>query len=138
MNLELPAPRSQDVIQFPLGLLGFEPIKEYLWIQDSGEAPFCWLRAKQDAALRFLIVPAFDVLPDYQPKLSDQDAYFLDLNSPSEALVYGIVTLRQNGPATVNLKGPIVINRFNGRAKQVVLSDGNYPLQYPLPVEANA
>jgi flagellar assembly factor FliW len=45
-----------------------------------------------------------------------------------------IVTLRNQGPSTVNLKGPIVVNRCTRIAKQVIpLNAGLYPLQHPLP-----
>ena len=36
---------------------------------------------------------------------------------------------------TANLKGPIVINPKNRRAKQVILMDEQYPTRYPFLVK---
>jgi flagellar assembly factor FliW len=67
--------------------------------------------------------------------LSELDAAFLDLNDPSEAFVLNIVTLRGPGRATVNLKGPIVINRRTLIGKQVIpVNAAEYAIQHPLPL----
>ena len=51
------------------------------------------------------------------------------------ALIYNIVTLRANGRATMNLKGPVVLNRYTLTGKQVVITNAaQYALQHPLPV----
>jgi flagellar assembly factor FliW len=134
IELATPGPSHQDWIQFPVGLLGFENFKEYIWLSLPGQAPFCWLQAVNDPTLAFLLVPIGNVLGNYAPEIPDQDVAALELACPSDALLYGIVTLRRDGRATVNLKGPIIINRLTGMAKQVVLANaGTYPLQYPLP-----
>jgi flagellar assembly factor FliW len=126
---------DDDIIHLPLGLLGFERFKEYSLIGRPEEAPFRWLQALDDPSLTFLVVPAFDVLSDYSPNISPEDEAFLGLSSPRDALVFGIVTIRRHAHSTVNLKGPIVLNRMSNRAKQIVLVNAaDYPLQYPLPI----
>jgi flagellar assembly factor FliW len=68
------------------------------------------------------------------PDLSPEDVKFLALESPDDALLLNIVTLRPRGRATVNLKGPVVINRFTLVGKQVVLANAaDYSVQHPLP-----
>ena len=48
-------------------------------------------------------------------------------------MVYNIVTLRGAAPATVNLKGPIVINRHTNLARQVVLNNAaDYSVRHPI------
>jgi flagellar assembly factor FliW len=136
-TLELPAPRHEDLIQLPLGLLGFEKFKEYMWIESEEDAPFCWLQALHDPKLSFLLLDPNRVLSDYEPSVSDEDVAFLGLDAPSDALIYCVVTLRPSGRASLNLKGPIVLNRFTLRAKQIVLTNAaEYSLQFPLPVAA--
>lgn len=135
IELEAPVLRDQDVIHLPLGLLGFERIKDYLWIESPGEMPFRWLQALHDPSLTFLAVPPFDVFSEYAPDISEDDVAFLGLSCPMDAQMFVIVTLRPGGRATANLKGPIVVNRFTKIAKQAVLINAaEYPLQYPLPV----
>ncbi|MDX1950911.1 MAG: flagellar assembly protein FliW [Verrucomicrobiota bacterium] len=124
----------QEQIHLPAGLLGFESIKFYLLSSEMEEAPFSWLQASDDVNLAFLVIPPFDFVPEYQPEISDEDVQFLGLTSPLDAWIFNIVTLRTGG-ATMNLKGPVVINRHTLIGKQVVLVNAaDYSLQHPLPV----
>ena len=133
-ELECVAVKTENVIHMPAGLLGFENVKRFVLLTNPEEAPFSWLQAVGDPALAFLVVPPFEAAPDYQPDLSDDDAKYLGLKEPEDALIYNIVTLRQ-GQATINLKGPIVINKFTLRGKQVVLQNASkWSVRHPLPV----
>ena len=79
----------------------------------------------------------FLVFPDYQPELSDEDVAFLGLKSSDEASIFNIVTLRGRGSATINLKGPIVINRRTLVAKQVIpVNAASYNVQQTLPISS--
>jgi len=134
-ELESTETRETKVIHLPRGLMGFEHIDQYELIEDPAEAPFRWLQAVNDPSFAFLVLSPFEVLPDYQPDIDPQDAEYLELTSPLDALILNIVTLRSNGRATINLKGPVIVNRYSLRGKQVVLANGpEYPTRYPLPV----
>jgi flagellar assembly factor FliW len=51
----------------------------------------------------------------------------------------GIVTVHDERRATVNLKGPIVINRHTRVAKQVIIANAaSYSVTHPLPVAGTA
>lgn len=131
-----PVARASDV-QMPMGLLGFEQLKDYLLVSNPDEDPFLWLQAKDRAngALAFVVVNPFLVAPDYIPDVPQADADFLGIQDPDDALLFNIVTLHPAGRATVNLKGPIVINRRTGTGKQVVLANASeYDIHFPLPV----
>jgi flagellar assembly factor FliW len=119
-------------VQLPLGLLGFEQIKTYSLITKPDQEPFLWLSVPEGEDLAFLVVPPSFILPDYAPDLSDEDVDFLEIRNPNDATVLNIVTLRPDGSATVNLKGPIVINRHTMIGKQVVLSQSSYAIQHPI------
>ncbi len=109
----------RDVIRLPLGLLGFERVKKYVLLTNPQEEPFMWFQMLEDAKHAFLVVPPFQVAPDYQPDIAEGDVEFLGLNRPEDAFIINIVTLRAEC-ATVNLKGPIVINRRTLIGKQVI------------------
>jgi flagellar assembly factor FliW len=126
-------------IKLPMGLLGFEQIKSYLLIANPGEAPFHWLQVKDNPTLAFVVIDPFLVVPDYRPDIPQPDVDFLRLSAPADAQLYCIVTLHHGRGATINLKGPIVINRLNGIGKQVVIANAiQYSVQYALPVADNA
>jgi flagellar assembly factor FliW len=124
-------------VRLPLGLLGFENIQQYSLIADPEEAPFRWLQVQDESHLAFLVLSPFEVNPDYELQLGDEDAQFLGLNSAQDALVFNIVTLRPKGSSTINLRGPIVLNRHTLVGKQVVLPESSgYSLHHPLPQAA--
>jgi flagellar assembly factor FliW len=136
---EAPPMATANEVRFPMGLLGFEHLKDYLLVANPAEEPFLWLQVKDNGPLAFVVVNPFLVAPDYVPDLPQADADFLEIRDPDDALLFNIVTLHAAGRATVNLKGPIVINRHTGTGKQVVLANASeYDVHYPLPVaEAN-
>lgn len=134
IETELPTAPTACEVKLPMGLLGFEQIKDYLLIVNPAEEPFRWLQVKDNATLAFVVVDPFLIAPEYQPDLPQTDVEFLGLSSPEEAALFNIVTLHANGRATINLKGPIVINRQTGIGKQVVIANAaEYSVQHPLP-----
>lgn len=131
---DVQAPPS-GVLRMPAGILGFETVKHYELLGSREEAPFMWLRMADDPNLAFLVIEPGFVIENYQPEVSEAEVEFLGLNSAEDAWVLNIVTLHNDGQATVNLKGPILINRHTLVAKQVVpLNAVDYALQHPLPV----
>ena len=129
--------KTENVIQIPLGLLGFEGIKRFVLLSDPDEAPFSWLQVLDDPGLAFVVVSPLELLPDYQPDVSQDDASFLKIEAPEDALIYAIATLHEKGQATLNLKGPIVINRQTLVGKQVVLANAPaYSVRHLLALQA--
>jgi flagellar assembly factor FliW len=129
--------KHENVIQLPLGLLGFEHIKKYVLFANEKEQPFMWLQMLDAPGQAFLVIQPGLVIPAYAPDISKDDAAFLGLSSPADALLINIVTLRGVSQATVNLKGPIVLNRHTLVGKQVIpLNAVEFNLRHPLPAAA--
>jgi flagellar assembly factor FliW len=137
LDLDTPSAQgSETLIHLPGGLLGFEKSKRYLLKTNSAEDPFHWFQVVDDPSLTFLVVSPFEVLPTYQPDIPAEDVRFLQLEKADDAFLLNIVTLRPRGGSTVNLKGPIVVNRFTLIGKQVVIANAaRYSVQHPLPEE---
>lgn len=134
---ETPEKATSHGLKLPMGLLGFEQIKDYVLITNPGEEPFRWLEVRNNPALAFVVVDPFVVVPDYRPNLPQPDVEFLGIQSPEDVQLLNIVTVHGPNRATVNLKGPIVLNRHTATGKQVVISNaGEYSVQHPLPVAA--
>jgi flagellar assembly factor FliW len=128
--------RGQCAIRMPLGLLGFEHCKSFTLSAKPLEEPFLWLQTAGNPKVTFLVVSPFVVLPDYRPDIPEEDARFLGLQRPEDALIFSVVTVRGPQRATVNLKGPIVLNRRTLMAKQVIpLNAPDYSVAHPLPVQ---
>lgn len=135
IELAEPVESTGSIIQLPLGLLGFEKVTNYTLLGSPEESPFLWLQMVEDPSLFFLVVPPGQVVENYEPDISDEDGDFLELENSQDALVLNIVTVHCDGQATVNLKGPIVVNRFTLRGKQVIPRNvSSFSLQHPLQV----
>jgi flagellar assembly factor FliW len=126
-------------VRLPMGLLGFERMKDYLLIANPGEEPFGWLQVKGDTSLAFVVINPFLIVPEYRPDIPQADVEFLGINDAEDALLLNIVTVHKQGQATMNLKGPIVVNRQTGIGKQVVIANAtDYSVQHPLLVSEAA
>jgi flagellar assembly factor FliW len=129
------ANNGQTLIQLPFGLLGFEQVKNYKLVANPQEAPFLWLQMLDNGRKAFLMVSPFLITPDYQPDIPADDVEFLKLSNPEDALVYNICTIKGPGRATINLKGPVIINRHTLIGKQVIPNNAaQLALCHPLPV----
>jgi flagellar assembly factor FliW len=128
-------PPGPSTIHMPMGLLGFERIKEFFLLADPAEEPFLWLQAPEDSTLAFLVVAPQPLIPAYKPEVSPEDVQFLGLRNDADAAVLSIVTVHGPERATLNLKGPIVLNRRTLVAKQVIPTNaGAFSVQHPLPM----
>ncbi len=136
-DLETPSANS---FSLPNGLIGFENYRHAELLYQPDHLPFLWLRLSgTHGNMQFVVIEPGGIVPDYEPELFDEHALALDLRDPSEAMLLNIVTLKQQAPlvATVNLIGPIVINRRTRVGRQVVISNyTRYSTYYSL-VEKN-
>jgi flagellar assembly factor FliW len=124
-------------IRLPLGLLGFEQFNNFSLVTNPQEEPFLRLQALDEPHLAFLAMSPLGVILGYEPKIPDADADFLELRRSMDQLIFNLVSLRGDGRATINLKGPIVLNRLTLVAKQVILVNASsYSVAHPLHVRA--
>src|SRR4051794_35293653 len=133
--MEAEAPLTGSVIRVTEGLMGFETVKSYQLLGSEEEAPFRWLQMKAEPRLSFLVIEPALALSSYQPDIAEADLAAIGLRTPEDALVLNIVTIHGDGKATVNLKGPILINRTTLAARQTVpLNAAELSVEHPLPL----
>lgn len=131
----LAPPALPSRLELPAGIVGFPDHKQADLFAVAEQLPFRWLRLHGPEPLHFVVIEPGGLVPDYVPELFDEDAAALGLEAPDDALVLNIVTVGRTEPvtATVNLVGPLIINRRTGVARQVVLSNHNrYSARQPL------
>jgi flagellar assembly factor FliW len=135
LEMETPATVPGNQVRLPMGLLGFEQIKDYVLLANPAEDPFAWLQVESNVSLAFVVIDPFRVVPGYQPEIPQADVEFLGLEQPTDAFLLNIVTVHGPNGATVNLKGPIVINRHTHIGKQVIIANASqYSVKHTLPV----
>jgi flagellar assembly factor FliW len=122
---DLDAPSSNS-FTLPSGLIGFEQYQQAELLYQADHLPFLWLKLIGPLDfLHFVVIEPGGLIMDYEPELFEDHAMTLGLKNGAEAMILNIVTLQQQSPlqATVNLVGPIVINRRTRVGRQLVISN---------------
>jgi flagellar assembly factor FliW len=134
-----------NMVTLPFGLVGFPNHKRMELAYLPEQLPFLWMRLHEPTPLHFIVIEPGRIMNDYEPELFDEDAAALGLTRQEDALVLNIVCVQPDRPleATVNLVGPVVINRRLGIGKQVVLANhthfsAHHPLIHPTEASVSA
>lgn len=124
---------ESKIIDMRGGILGFEHLRKYvLHIRDDNN-PFWWFQSLDDGAIAFVVINPYSAKADYEPLISDNDVRLLEIKEAEDVVLLAIVTIRQTPfSVSVNLRAPIVVNAKKKIAKQIVLEDATYPVQYYL------
>ena len=123
-------------ITFPAGLPGFPQAHRFdLAPWGPAGSPFLLLSSTEEADVGFVVVPPWVFYPEYEFELDTGTAERLSLTASEDAVVFVVVTLRERPEdSTLNLLGPIVVNRHSHEAAQVVLPSAGYSVRAPLAV----
>ncbi len=124
------------IIEMRGPILGFDHLKKYILLKQDEKTPFSWLQSVEDGSLAFVVMNPQALKPDYEPEISDADVQLLEIEVESDVVLFSILTIRPN-PITVsaNLRAPVVINSKRRLAKQIVLDDPAYPVQYEITID---
>jgi flagellar assembly factor FliW len=127
-------PAPVVVLGFTDPLPGFPRHRDYALVAADTDGRLFWLQSVAPDGPRFLAVPPARFFPDYAPVLPGTVCAELGLADPADAQLYCLLTVPRGdvGAATANLRAPVVVNPAGGRARQVVLADGNHPIRRPL------
>jgi flagellar assembly factor FliW len=121
-------------IKMTTGLFGFEKYTEFVLI-DSNYSPFLWLQSLQEKTLAFLVVDPFSFFTDYEIDVDDATVADLEISKPSDVMIFVIITVPETGTAiTANLQGPLVVNKKNYKAKQIILDNPQWTTKHSLLV----
>ena len=131
---------EKQKLHFPEGIIGFEDIN-YYYLLDSKEGPFYWLQAEEDAGLAFLIVDPRIFMNNYKLTVRKEDLKAIEAegksSDPTDAetddnlLDFAIVTVPEDhAKMSVNLMGPIVINKKTRMAKQMISENDRYMVKH--------
>jgi flagellar assembly factor FliW len=126
--------KKGDIILMVKGLLGFEDYKQFILVSPEDQDPFKWLQSIDDHSLAFLVIAPLLVKIDYKVEISSKDLTLLEAKNGKDLLTYLLVAI-PNGQIekiTANLQAPIIINRSNLRALQLIISESGYFPQFPI------
>ena len=130
---------EDQIFEMPGGMIGFPRLRRYALIPfPDKDVPFSWWQSLDDPSLSFILIDPSLVFPDYQVNASAGDLDEIELSDPARGAVFAVVTIPENPrDMTVNLMGPLVVNRSAGKARQLVLTDSRYQTKHRVvPAEA--
>lgn len=123
-------------IAFSAGLPGFPEATRFemrQWGDGSPDSPFWLLESLEVEGLAFVVTSPWSFYPEYDFELDDMTARRIGLRTPADVVVLAIVTVGERPEdSSINLLGPLVVNRNTGDAAQVVLSELAYDVNAPL------
>ena len=123
---------KDEIIEFTVGPYGFEDEREFiLWTEE--ESLFFWMQSINDPELAFIVSEPWSFYEDYEFDISEKLEEKLQLEEKGDVLVVNIIVVPEEPKEmTMNLKSPIIINKKEKIAKQIILDDENYPVRYQL------
>lgn len=122
---------KDEIINFPEGILGFEEMTKYIiFIMEEGN-PLLWMQSLEEPALAFVLIKPFEFNPKYALEISAKDEEFLKLEEPGDADIFAVVVVPEDPTMmTANLQGPIVINRKEKLARQVISTNPKHKIKH--------
>ena len=127
---------KEDTIYMPFGIPGFPHEQQFVIIQHKEDSPFLWYQSSQEPALAFVITDPWLFVPDFNFNRSKalKDLGWDPGMEQSQLQVYVIVNIPQGSPnkMTANLMGPILINKSNREAVQIIIPESAYSHKHPL------
>jgi flagellar assembly factor FliW len=125
--VEIPA---EDVIEFPLGLIGLGGLRYALLDRNPGSG-FLWLHSLEDPALALPVVDPRLFFRPFPLALADDDRERIGVDDPVTTQLYVTVrTAPDPADVVVNLRAPLVVE--GGRGYQVLNSAPGAELRVPL------
>ena len=125
--------RQENVFTFSEGLLGFQNIKEYVFILNEKVKPFLFMHALDGSDICFVCVESFLIHQSYQVKLPDSFVESLNIESPADVLLLNLVTVKQNvEEISANMVSPLVINVKRRLGRQMIIENTNYQMRYKI------
>ncbi len=134
--------RAESVIEFPLGLPGFENERRFVLVEQEINKPAVFLQSLARPELCFLALPAAAVLPGYRLLLSAEEREVLGLDAAAppgadpSVIALALVSLAEGRAPTANLLSPLVIHAGRRVGVQSIPCDSPYSHQHPLAAEA--
>jgi flagellar assembly factor FliW len=124
---------EKKLILFDNGIPGLEEYRKYALLQFEESYPIIWLQSVDDGGICLPVLDTFAVLTGYVFDIDDEDVKELGLGGPEELHVVSVLVIPDDiQRMTVNLAAPIIINTATGKARQIMLSGGDYNVRAPI------
>lgn len=125
---------DDKIIEFPMGIIGFENLKKFAIIYDSEReerSKISWLQSMEEPLMALPIINPLDIKEEYNPIIEDELIKTIGNPTDEDILIFVTMSIPSDlTKMTANLKGPIIINTANCKAMQVIVENQDYPIKY--------
>ena len=120
-----------DIIRFDQGIIGFPELFNFIILTPESDTPFKWMQSLDNLDITFVIINPQLIDRNYKIKINRNNIKSLKAESIDNIELYSIITIPENPKdMTVNLLGPIILNKENRTAKQIVLEKTSYSTKH--------
>lgn len=124
---------DEQLVTLVDGMLGFTEATRFALIDDEVGEPFQWMQSLDEPSLAFVVIDPSLLLAEYHFSVKKEQIRALKTADVEELQVFTIVTMAGDIlDVTVNLQGPIVMNKNTRIGLQIVLNDPKFSTRHPL------
>jgi flagellar assembly factor FliW len=126
---------SEDVriIDFPVGLPGFEEFRKFIILEIPQTKPLYWLQSVENKYIALPVIIPFEFIEDYYIDIRDTELGEFEIQDQNDLLILNVVVVPGDiKKMTVNLAAPIIINTKGGKGKQIIIDAAELPIRYPI------
>ena len=125
--------KSEDVITFNEGLLGFQDLRKFVLLDDPNDDIFAWLQSCELPMVAFPVLEPELFGHKYNVNYNRNDMESLKMTVGQTPAYLNIITIPDDPTQmTANIKAPIVINLEHRIARQCVLQDNHLAIKEPI------
>ncbi|MBW8582743.1 MULTISPECIES: flagellar assembly protein FliW [Bacillus] len=120
-----------QIISFENGLPGFNDETQFVVLPLSEDSPFLALQSVKQEHIAFIVASPFIFFKGYEFDIDHATLELLHIEDIEEVEVMAILTLEEPFEnTTANLKAPIIVNKKEMKAKQIILHDASYETKH--------
>jgi flagellar assembly factor FliW len=125
--------KSEDVLTFNEGLLGFQDLRQFVLLDDPNDDIFAWLQSCELPSIAFPVLEPELFGHKYNVNFNRTDLESLKMQAGETPAFLSIITIPDDPTQmTANIKAPIVINLAQKIARQCVLQDNHLAIKEPI------
>lgn len=125
---------DDKIINFPMGIIGFENLKNFALIYDSEKeerSKISWLQSMEEPLMVLPVINPIDIIENYNPIIEDELIKIIGDPADADILIFVSMSIPSDiTKMTANLKAPIIINTVDRKAMQVIVENQDYAIKY--------
>lgn len=122
---------DDDVINFPVGIPGFEDKHQWILVGEEDNA-IMWLHSADDGALALPVTTPEAVKSDYSAKIPRESLEQIGESDMKNVVLLIVVAIPPGRPwdMTANLRAPILVNMGSRTATQAIALNEDYDFRH--------